>query len=450
MKKIFSFTIIFILIFTFIIPQTAVNAVTFDIDFDTNTESLYLVNMDTNTPIYDKNANKKTAPGAITKIMTYIIVSEQIEDFENTKITVKQDVINLLLGSGSALSGMKDGEEVTVMQLLYCLMVSAGNDAALILADYIGNGDINKFVDMMNDKASELGCTNTNFANPHGLYDENNYSTAEDIYKIANYALSLPYFNEIVNTKFKYVFDDNRYIVTTNYMIDRNRGGEYYYKYASGIKAGSDGNKSGYCVVSTAEKNGYSYMCIALGADTTDSEGNTLPNEAMLESAELYEWAFKELDIRSLINTKNSLCEISVELAWNKDTLLLLPENGFSMLLPSYINSSSVDYVVNAPESVKAPIKEGDVLGTVTLKYGDEELTVINLIASETIEKSNLLYCKEYFMNIVTSVWFTLIVGLAILIIIAYVIIAAIYNRRNRNKRNKNKQKKKIKTYRNL
>ncbi len=447
MKKILIFLFTVFITLTFIFKSSNVNAITFDIDFDTETNSIYLVNLDTNAPIYEKNADTQRAIGGLVKIMTYIVTCEQIKDLENTKVTIKEDVINLLRGTGSALSGFKDGEEVTILQLLYCLMVSVGNDAALILADYIGDGDINKFVDMMNEKAKDLGCTNTNFANPTGLYHENNYSTAKDVYIMSNYALSLPYFNEIVNTKFKYIFseDDGRYVVTTNYMIDRNRGGDYYYKYASGIKSGSDGKDSGYCVVSTAENNGFAYMCVSLGAATQDSEGNQLDNMAMKESAKIYDWAFRELDIRTIMNTKNSICEVPVELAWNKDTLLLLPANNFSMLLPSYINSSNINYSVNIPKSVRAPINEGDAIGTVTLKYNGSILTTIDLVASESIERSELLYNKEFILNIVTSKWFFLAIGVIILLIIIYIIYAII-----KNKKRRNQQKYKVKKYRNL
>ena len=114
------------------------------------------------------------------------------------------------MGTGSSLAGVLEGEELTAMQLLNCMMIPSGNDAALVLADYIGGGDSQKFVDMMNEKAKELGCTNTHFMNPHGLHDEQHYTTAQDLYLITKYAMTLPYFMEICSKTYYTIPPTNR------------------------------------------------------------------------------------------------------------------------------------------------------------------------------------------------------------------------------------------------
>ena len=122
------------------------------------------------------------------------------------------------------------------------MMVPSGNDAAVMLASYVGNGDLDAFVQMMNDKAAELGCENTHFANPDGLHDPDHYTTARDMAKITQAALSYNYFQEIVNTTTYYATPQNRpdvsrMLSTTNYLIDRNQQGQqYWYQYARGVK----------------------------------------------------------------------------------------------------------------------------------------------------------------------------------------------------------------------
>ena len=195
MKKMLSVISALIMVVVIIsMSVMPVGAVKNSIDFKTKTDILYLVNLDTDTVVYSKNSDKKCYPASTTKIMTYIVVTEQVKSLEDTKVKIKQDVLDQLWGTGSSLSGLENyvDEELSVYQLLHCMMVSSGNDATLVLADYLGKGDVDAFVKLMNDKAKELGCKNTKFANPHGLHDDKQYTTAEDMFKITQYAMTTP------------------------------------------------------------------------------------------------------------------------------------------------------------------------------------------------------------------------------------------------------------------
>lgn len=411
------------------------NAATFEIDFDTNCKSLYLENLDTEIAVYEKEADTRRYPASTTKIMTYIITAEHVEDFENTYVTVKSDILHMLDGTGSSMAGLKENEKVSIYQLLCCLMIHSGNDAALVLADYIGQGDISKFVDMMNDKAKELGCENTHFVNPHGLNDPNHYTTAKDMSIMAKYALTLPRFSEITDTVISYCLGDDRYLLTTNYMIDSSRGGDYYYPYAHGIKTGSTGNDSGYCLVSTAVKNGYTYLCVALGAPYENEKGESYDNGAMIDSKNLYEWAFDNLEIKTIMDKNDLVKEVKLNYAWNKDGIQLVPAISYSTILPDDVNISSIDKIYDIPESIDAPVKEGDKIGTVTLSYANQKLVTIDLLASETVERSELLTAMDVLNKIITSKWFIISVIAIILLFIAYIIVATVYNKRKKNKR---------------
>ena len=315
-------------------------------------------------------------------------------------------------------------------------MIPSGNDAALVLADYVGNGSIQTFVDMMNEKAEELGCTGTHFSNPHGLNDPNHYTTVSDMAKITKYALQMPMFEEISNTTYSECLGEDRYLITTNSMIDQTRGGSYYYEYAKGIKTGSTGNDSGYCLVSTAEKDGFTYLCIAYGAKYEDEEtGEYYENGAMIDSKNLYEWAFDNLEMKTIIDKKDIVKEIGLKYAWNRDTIQLSPKESYSTILPSDVQMSSIDREYSLPESIEAPVKAGDKVGTVTLSYAGKELGTVELVVSETVERSELLIVMNAVRNMVTSVWFIIAVGIIILFFLGYIVLVALYNRKKKNRR---------------
>ncbi len=444
MKRIISFLTVFAVLLS--VFAVSAGAVGFEFDFERDgkkvqltTDTLLMVSLDTGEVVFDKNGDVKRYPASTTKIMTYIIVAENVEDFDNTRVPIKQSVLDELEGTDSSLSGISThvGSDMSVTDLLYCLMVSSGNDAAVVLADYIGSGSIQTFVDMMNAKAQELGCENTHFTNPHGLTDENHYTTAYDLYKITKYALTMPLFSEITNTATYTCEGDDYPLTTTNSMIDENRGGEYYYRYARGIKTGST-DAAGKCLVSTAFYEGYSYMIIALHAP---SDGT---NYAMVDSANLYRWAFLNLELRSIITTSAPVCEQKLDLAWKREGVNLSPETNYTTLLP--IDADEEDIRIEAhttEEIIDAPVYQGDILGTADIYYRDTLLTTVNLVATETVERSRLLYVIRTAKNVVTSSIFLICAAIAIVLLILYLIIAAVYGRRTKNKR-------RVKNYRNF
>lgn len=261
------------------------------LDFELNTESMLVANLDTDEVYFSQNADVKRVMASTTKIMTYIVIAETVDDLENTMITIEQKPIDDVSGQGASMAGFQNhiGESYSVLDVLYGMMLPSGCDAAEVLAYYAGGGDVIKFVDMMNAKANELGCENTHFNDPHGLSDENHYTTAEDLYKITKYALKMPYFTEIVSEEFYTLPGDTYPIVNTNYLIDDISGGLYYYRYATGIKTGYT-SLAGRCLVSTAKKGDTNLCCIALGGEY-DEETNYV-NFAMLDSARMLDWAF--------------------------------------------------------------------------------------------------------------------------------------------------------------
>lgn len=444
-RRILLFGLIFCLCaFCFSALSVPVQAAGFETGIDTHSESYLLINLDTGVVVSEKEPDKKMEPASITKIMTYIVAYEQIKDVEGTVITIPQAVEDDLLGTGSSMSGIMVGEQLTALQLLNMMMVPSGNDAALAFAYYLGDGDPQKFIDLMNEKATELGCENTHFTNPHGLHDENHYTTARDLAVIAQYAMNLPYFSEITD-QVTYTLpatnlSEARTVYTTNRMLDQNAdGGEYYYPYTKGIKTGSH-DQAGYCLVSTAVQGGYSYLCVALGAPSVDADGNSISTHGeMVDSKALYQWAFENLELKTLVKTGEAKGEVKVKFAWNTDSMLVAAEEGFSAIMPSSVESSSIIYSVDLPESIDAPVKKGEVVGTLTMKYADQTLAKVNLIATESVERSELLHTLDIGRDILSSNWFVSIIAIVIFLLLIYVLLALIYNRKKKRMRSSKK-----------
>lgn len=423
------------------------SAVSYPNDVKTMADSILLVNMDSGQTVFEKDPDSKRYPASTTKIMTYIIVVESIDDLDNTLVPIKQEIIDKLKGTGSSLAYVENhvGESMTVIDLLYSMMVPSGNDAAMVLADYVGNGDMNVFIDKMNKKAEELGCENTHFQNPDGLHDDNHYTTARDLYKITTYALTLPRFAEISNTTEYTCEGDDLPLITTNYLIDEYRGGEYYYMYAKGIKTGTT-DEAGRCLVTTATADGYSYMAIILHAPY--KEGEQEEYYTFTDAADLFRWALTSLELKTVKTSNTPICEQKVKLSMQCDAVNLVPESNITVLVPSDIEDKDIIIEPNLPEVAEAPLSKDKPVGTAKVYYSDkdgnkQEITEINLVPEENVERSGFLAMLEVIGTIFQSYWFLVLIGLIVLVLLIYFIVFKINAKRKRKRRN-------VKHYRNF
>ena len=420
----FAFSVILICVSFF-----SVSAVDYNCNVDTVSKAVYLENLNNKTVVYEKNSDQQMYPASTTKIMTYIITADNVDDIDNTYVTIKEDVISGI-DPESTVMGLSShiGEKVSVKDLLYGLMLPSGNDAALVLADYVGNG-IPGFVDMMNAKANELGCKNTHFANPHGLYDPEHYSTAYDMALIAKHAMNIPEFMEISNTVY-YTPKGFEELHNTNYMLDPEaEGGRYYYEYTRGIKTGYH-DQAGKCLVTSSDKSGDKYLCICLGADFSYDED---VNYAMLDTAGLYKWAYDSLGIQTIYSTTDSLDSVDVKYVRNGKTLSAVPEKDISAFLPKNYDKSKLKVDAICPEQVDAPVAKGDVLGTVSVKYDDLDLGTVNLVSPEDVERD--ISPLEVFIKEHTVLFVIIAAAIVLLIILIIVLIAKRSARRRRRAR---------------
>lgn len=421
-------------------------AIVFPTDVQTQSKAVLMVSMDNGQTVYEKNSDAKMYPASTTKIMTYIIAYENIEDVENTRIEIKKSVIDTLLNTGSSMAYLSDhiGQSVSVIDLLYSLMVPSGNDAAMVLADYVGGGDISKFVDMMNAKADELGCKNTHFANPDGLHDEDHYTTAQDLLKITNYALKLPNFKKIANTVSYTCEGDDTPLRTTNLLIDPNS--EYYYTYAAGIKTGTT-DQAGRCLVTSASADGQSYLLVLLGAPY--QEGVHEEYFTFTDAAALFRWALTSLELTTIKTTETPICEANVKYAMGRNKVTLVPAKNLTTILPKELEPDSIVVETDVPESLEAPLKTDQVVGTASVYYVDPQtkekqlIETVDLLPAEQVDHSGLMATLEVAGAIFQSYWFLIVIGVIVVVVLIYIIASRIH--RSRKKKNRA-----VKRYRNF
>ena len=408
------------------------SAISFDCDVATRSDSIVMMNLDTGVEVYTKEPDVRRYPAALTKIMTYIIAAENIKDLDS-RIQIKQSVLDAVVNSGLSCSGLDwhAGEKMTVTDILYALMLPRGNDAAMVLADHIGGGDTAAFVSLMNQKAEELGCEDTHFVNPTGADNSDQYTTARDMVKICRCALAMPMFSKIVSTP-SYTLEGDEYpIVTTNLLIDASRGGDNFYTYATGIQNG-ESQLAGSCLAASALCDGYAYLCVLMHAPFSEEDETEV---CMEEAANLFRWAFLNLQYMSPATKDTPICEQPINNTWDTQSILLTPETDLNVILPSSFSESDITIVPDSTEPISAPVKKGDVVTTATVYYRGEPFRTINLVAHEDVSASPILFFTHGVDKVLTSPWFLIAVGVVVVLFIVFVSVSASYNKKKKKQK---------------
>ena len=426
-KRIFS---AFLALFLIIIPIVGVSAYE-PTGIEITAKSAMLVSLDTGEVIYSKAENERVYPASITKIMVVTLMLESPIYNPGAKVAMSKEAQNLVLGTGSVVSNLKEGEEISQLDLVYYVLMSSCGDCAYLAALTYGD-TVENFVDMMNKKAKELGLKDTHYQNPVGLHNEQNYTTAKDTYTLTRYALKNETFKTVCETVRYNVPPTNmhgaRTLSTTNFLQDNSTN--YYYVYAKGVKTGFT-SESGRCLVSTASYNGYNYMCILFGCPNTEGK-----RHEFIESKELYRWAFNNFSFKHIANVDNPVCEIGVDLSFKTDFVSLYVEKSFVSVLPTDADDSTITIKPNYENRrVKAPVKKGQVLGTADITYANKVIGTVNLVSHEDIERSVLLTILYGIKSFFTSKYMMIIYAVLALIIIVFIWRVWRLNQKKKNKR---------------
>lgn len=438
MKKAIIFFCCILTIFTSAVFPAAAS---YNGEIKLDAEIAMLVSLDNGTVIFDKNADKRTAPASLTKITTAIVAIENCDDLENTIVTAPYDAIHALDGTGSSLVGIKEGERISMLNLLYCMMVHSANESANIIADYIGGGSIPHFIDLMNSFVKKLGCENTHFVNAHGLDEEGQYTTAADMRKIVEYALRLPVFEKITNTaKFtlpKSNLREAQTLRTTNELIDPSS--PYYYAGAKGIKTGTTTN-AGRCVISVASRDGYRYLGIVMRAPYKDAAGNIIKGKegsAFVDCRKMFDWAFDNLKLETVADPDQIISEVKVALSFQSDYVRLLPKGEMRALVPQGLNASGVmiEPDENMPKSIDAPVKKGETVGKANILYAGQVIGTVDLVAEKDVRRSLILYAGSLLKKGFQSTTGKIILAAALLVVVFYILVNVLYHYKKKKAR---------------
>ena len=339
--------------------------------------------------LYEKNGNKQTPMASTTKIMTAIVV------LENAKLTDTVTITAKAAGIGGSRLGLKKNDKITVNDLLYGLMLRSGNDAAVALAIHVG-GSVEGFAEMMNKKAEELNLTNSHFVVPHGLDNEGHYTTAYELAKMADYALKIDKFKEIVGTKVATIHINGyaKKINNTNNLLGSVSG-------VYGVKTGFT-NGAGRCLVTACKRNDLDIITVIIGADT-----NKIRSKDTIKLIQYAYTEFETIDIKEIIeekfnNWKNiNEGRIYVDKGIRKQVKLYLEELPYEKMAVKKDQIDKIDIEVTTMYYLEAPIKENEILGSTKIVIEGEIIEVLDIYVKEEIQKKNILdYLKEFLLCI--------------------------------------------------
>lgn len=414
-KKLIALILIFLISFSLPVSAYQIN------DYEMHHEAGMLISLDTEDILYEKNADQKMYPAALTTLMTALVMIDNIDNLDNTYIKYSKTANNRILGTGAVVLSLKVDEEIKAKDALAALLIASCGDVAYAIAEHIG-GSIEGFVDLMNKKAVELGLKGTHFTNPIGLHSDDHYSTARDIYLLSKVAFNNNLIKEFTSatryTLEKTNMSDERVIVTSNLLISRNSSA--FYSYADYGKTGFT-TEAKRCIVSVASYANYTYMAIVLGAPTSGGV-----RYDCVDTANMYRWAFNNFRFQTLFEGSTPVAEAPVELSAETDHIALSFENGLKVLLPKGADASTISYKINLnKESFDAPIKKGEVLGTTDIYYAEEKLGTLNLVATQNVKANATLVLLRGLRNFFTSGFMKaiyILVALGAVVFIGFVI----------------------------
>ncbi|WEZ09700.1 D-alanyl-D-alanine carboxypeptidase family protein [Priestia flexa] len=333
-------------------------------------KSAILIERDTGKVLYEKNSDQPLPPASMTKIMTMILIMEALDE---GKITFKDKVraSEYAASMGGSQIFLEPGEEMTVNELLKGIAIGSGNDASMAMAEHLA-GSEDKFVEMMNKKAKEIGLKHTKFQNPTGLPVDDHYSTAHDMAMMGKELLK---YEDIINYTSKYEdylredTDKKFWLVNTNRLVK-------FYPGVDGLKTGFTGQAK-YCLTATAKKGNMRVIAVVFGANT--------PKERNNEVTKMLDYAFSQYTTTPLYKKDAPIKKVEVNKGEQKYVNAVTSEP-LSALVKKGTTAKDMKTEVKLDENLNAPVKKGDEIGTITIKKDGKVMSKSPLVAEEDVE----------------------------------------------------------------
>ena len=334
-------------------------------------QSVVLMCMDNNEVLYEKNSKEHLSPASVTKIMTILLVLEALERGE-IKLTDKVTASKNAVSMGGSQIWLEVGETMSVEEMLKAVVVASANDACTALAEYVG-GSSEGFVKLMNERAKELGCSNTNFENSNGLDDtaSNHYSCAYDLALISSEVMKHELIKNYTTIWLDSLRNGETELNNTNKLVNTYNG-------ITGLKTGTTSN-AGFCISATAFRDDMNLVAVVLKSDTSDDRFNT--------ASYLLDWGFANFEaITPLIDSKK-ITKVKVNGGVFKEIVPKVADNKKVIIKKG---SKKIDYNYDIKKSVNAPIKENEELGSIKIKADNKTIGEIKLLSPNAISKVNL------------------------------------------------------------
>lgn len=337
-------------------------------------ESAILIESSTGKVLYELNADEKRAPASMTKIMSMILIMDAIKDGKFTledKVTISENASSM----GGSQVYLNAGEEYKVLELLKSIAIASANDAVVAMAEKV-SGTTEKFVSDMNNKCIEIGCTNTNFVNPHGLDAEGHVSSARDMSLMANYLIknypNILEYTKIYEDYLKRPDGSQTWLVNTNKLVR-------FYNDVDGLKTGFT-STAGYNLTSTAKKNNMRLIGVVMGNDSADNRTS--------DTVKMLNYGFNNYKLSVIYEKDKIIDEVRVEMGKKESVKLILMNDATELL---NINDQNKSYTINIKvPALKAPIKAGEKVGTAEIIDNENNIvTTIDVSINEDIEKAN-------------------------------------------------------------
>ena len=328
--------------------------------------SAILMEQETGTVLYEKNADERMTPASVTKVMTLLLITE---DLEAGRIR-KEDLVTAsrrAASFGGSCVYLEEGEQMSVDEMLKCIAVVSANDCAVAMAEYL-SGTEELFVERMNRRAEELGLVNTHFTNCTGLFDdEDHYTSARDVALLSRELMKHPLIKDYTTIWMDSIRGGNFELANTNKLV-------YWYPGCTGLKTGFT-SKAMYCLAATAEREGVAYIAVIMHGESADSRN--------ADATTLLNYAFANFSLCSL-RPEADLPELPVEmgqqacvpLTYGGESRALVPKGG-----------AAAEYALSLPELLSAPVAKGQQVGTLTVTLGGETVAEVPILAGASVPR---------------------------------------------------------------
>jgi len=379
-------------------------------------KAAYIADPASGKVFFEKRAHEKMYPASTTKMLTALLVLENCSPDETA--TVSQRAVSLV-PAGYVTANLKAGETHTIRTLLQALLIPSANEAAFVLAEHVG-GSVEAFADLCNKRAAELGCETLHFVNPNGIHDANHYCSAYDLYLVAKACRQFDLFNEIVTMKSVtipattiYPANDRTY-QNTNQLLLPSSG--YYVPGCTGIKTGYT-TEAGECLVSSASGDNLDLICVVLG-------GEPGAGQRFSDSKKLLTYVYDHYAYQQIADKQVPLAHLTVQKATKKTRELdVMLQVDIHSVAPNGTTPDNVPTQIDLPAELKAPVRQGLVLGSVTYSV-DGLIYTADLVAQHDVVK------KPYWL-------YNLLVIFALFVL--FVAVRTVYLQQKRKRRRKRK-----------